>query len=204
MKRNLIFFSFLFWHFVAAGQVVINPIFPDDGMFIVDQLYDVTLVNTSSEIIEGYLTITIEKNGTGTVLKHSTFPMRLSKVQPIFGGSMNWLPQIEYGSNDAATSLRQGGMLPVGNYVFCYSFYSTDNTIDIKSCQEIQIKGMSPPELLEPMNASVISSTPLLVWMPPMLSSPTKGVRYHLKLVELDINQNPELGVKQNFLIPDG
>jgi len=201
MKLNLIFLCFMLLHFVTVGQVVINPDFPEDGLFVVNQLYDVTLVNTSSEIIEGHLSITIVKNGTELVLKHSTFPLQLDNIQPIYGRSMNWSPQIEYGSNEAAESLRQGGMLPVGYYIFCYTFYTANNSVNIKSCQEVQIKGMNPPELLEPMNGSIISSVPLLVWMPPMLSSPIKGVRYHLKLVELGSNQSPELGLKQNFPI---
>lgn len=183
----------------SSSQVLIQPTFQQTEVFSIDQLLQVSLVNSSSQAVEGALDISIESGGQ-MVFRLASPVMRLGVGEMRLADEINWNSRLQYGQNDLASFLRQTGKVYGNNLVFCYHFIENNTTKVLgSSCQEKTLLRFDPPELIFPEDrAKVQSLSPLLTWKPVNVLS-FSPISYQLVLTELKKGQSPVEAIRTNF-----
>jgi hypothetical protein len=184
-----IFLSFL--SPLTAQTVQLMPLQAGNEYFFMDQLWEVTLLNTTPNPIAGTLEIRIEQANTTAIFTATTAPMTLARGTQRLSNAVRASMSRSYASTPLATSLRQTGKLPFGQYNLCYTFRDALGLTLGVWCQEKTIRPLSPPELISPMNSSTIETTqPILMWRAPFPLQ-ADALRYSVRLAEVPTGMNP-------------
>ena len=186
---------------------VVNVTIPasPSGQFFINDLNNISLINTKPSILIGYMVVAIQDKNLSTVF---TIQSPVTQLQPGFtslaSSKLLLSGTMTYGDNSAAVLLKTTGQLPPGQYVFCATFYSTSKQVLGLNCQETQIQLLYPPRLTYPQNGQNIKDLlPVLSWTAPgPLSDP--NVTYHLRLVEVMSGQSTQLAFSINNALIDG
>lgn len=184
---------------VGNGQVLIQPTFQQSEVFSIDQILQVSLVNSTAQSVNGTLDISIESGGQ-LVFRLASPPLQLAAGEMKLADEINWNSRFQYGQNDLASFLSQTGKLYSNNLVFCYHFLENRTNKALGSnCQEKSLMRFDPPQLIFPTDRSEVQSTsPLLTWKPLTLLS-FSPISYQLVLTELKPRQSPAEAVRTNF-----
>ena len=75
---------------IAYGQVIIRPTSLNSPFFKFEQLFQIQLMNTSQEVVEGIIQIRLEDNLSKTIFQITSLPITLGKGQNIQGNAINW------------------------------------------------------------------------------------------------------------------
>ncbi len=97
------------------------------------------------------------------------------------------------------------GMMPEGEYQICLTFENISRQPIILSqniCSNFSIAFANPPQLINPQNNSELERVPSIFnWTP--VVSPTGGVNYELKIVEVLKGQSPTQALQSNIPIAE-
>ena len=179
------------------GQVRFQVVASNEGIYTADRLFQFTLLNTSPVATSGQVTIRLTSLRGELVAQYKSLSTVFNGTESQSGTQLEWLKNTEFGASASATLYREQGVLPYGQYVACYTFFDGKTTTS-PVCAEIYAKPQMPPRLNSPTDKEVIlTTTPLLTWIPPM---PDFGAvfQYNLHLVEQRDGQTCTEALAQN------
>ena len=206
-KIYLLLFCFLLLITNRSFSQVVTVTLPQapDGQFFINDLNNIILINTKSSPLSGYLLITISDGNQVTIF---TLQTPVTQIQPGFNNLASskilLSGTMTYAGTSYALQLKTTGQLLPWQYVFCCTFYSTSGQILGVNCQEREVKTLFPPRLTYPSDGMQIPDLyPALSWTAPgILTNP--NVTYHLRLVQIQSGQSPELAYSINNPLIDG
>lgn len=187
----------------ARAQVVLNMQLPPMGLTIKPQLWNLSLINTSSASmfvrIEMVMTDvrTNQRVLSGTsaliTLPRGAKQVQLSDVMPITYNA---------GSPGYSVDPSPNGFLPTGVFNICYSVLKVVNDGSeqlSEECETIEIEPISPPQLIIPLDEEQVEVThPFFAWIPPSPYNTLNSLLYDWILVEVQSTQSPADAIQQN------
>lgn len=184
----------------SISQAVLMPTIPQVGLVTKTQLWNVSVTYPLGETVYAKLTIHVRDRSNNTLLlsgESSRFQLNTGTILL----SENTLGPINYVFEDV--SLSSSSMLVAGLYQICYVLALEDKkSSEIKECVELDIEGMTPPQLIFPADTSILTSrTPLFSWVPPTPSIIFPNIQYDMVIVEVADGQNPTDAIQKNLPI---
>jgi len=171
-----------------SQQVIVNIQHPPFNQLRIEDLWKLTLVNTSSGTFTVHLKGTLTETQAGLIATGISKTFDLSPGTKIFTAA-NYSeldPDIDYVNRDPRyeeSVIRSGG-LPSGEYEIC--IYVIDNSSGDElgfQCIEQQVMLAAPPSLISPEDGSEVTvRNPTFVWTP-VVGIPR--VQYKFKVVEI-------------------
>lgn len=188
----------------SYSQMIIIPETQSAGIIVKQQLWSVLLNNLSGESKQVVLHITVTDMinsqplmqatsnifslGTGAkrVTYNNLLPMNYSFIAPLF-----------------AADRQLSQPLPVGEYLVCYDLIDAGNakyTQLASECIRVIAEPLSPPQLVQPANETVLNdSRPLLTWTPPAPIHIFTSLSYTIIVSPLYTNQSPQEALQRNI-----
>lgn len=186
------------------GQVLIIPEVPAGGIIMKQQVWSLMINNLSGVIKRASLSVTITDRISSQVLLEAS-----SGLLTINPGAkrINYqdLSPIYYAVSVIGFSdLRQLNQpIPVGEYLLCYRLYEAETRateVLASECIKISAEPLSPPQLIQPENTSVIRETrPVLSWTPPAPVHMFNSLSYDIIVSPLYEKQSPQEALQRNI-----
>jgi hypothetical protein len=187
----------------AHAQVVLNLQLPPMGLTIKPQLWNLSLVNTSSQDMQVRIEMVMtdvnnnQRVLTGTsrviLLPKGIKQLQVNDVMPITYNS---------GSPGYAVDPSPQGFLPVGLFNICYTVIKLESDAADRlgeECETIEIEPISPPQLVMPLDEEPVDITrPFFAWIPPSPYNTLNSLLYDWILVEVQATQSPADAIQQN------
>jgi len=188
----------------AQQQVIVNIQHPPFNQLKVEDMWKLTLINTSSNIYTVYLTGTLTESQAGLIATGLSTTFDLPPGTKVFTAA-NYKqldPSIKYVNPDRKyeeSVIRTGGF-PSGEYEICISVIQSRDKQELGSqCIQQSVLMVSPPILISPENGEEIKiKNPNFLWTP---VTGVKDVQYKFKLVEVFPGQSPYEAMKSNNLL---
>lgn len=204
MRNCILIISFLFAGFSSTGQLVVNTQFPVSGLVQKGQLWNIVVTNVTQNNLNLYISMNVQEVQTGDqILNASSAPFLLPPGTMALNDAK--LMPVQYHQTGAAWgagNLEQTGLLPPGNFLVCYSFFSDE--IPFKTeCFPIVVQALSPPQLILPEdNASITDIDQVIFsWTAPTPSGLFYDLSYNLTVVEKSEIQSPSDAIQMNIPI---
>ena len=191
---------YLFVSTVYSQDIVtVNIQQPPLNQLRIEHLWQVTLSNTSTDVLNVYLYGTLTEQKNGTVLTATTSSINLSpglkkinvhELEPI---------SVDYPNSDSKyrEALIRTGNFPSGEYEICvYVRYKSNNNNCGSDCIQHSIEIIPAPMLISPNDSENVVIRPLFTWMQAVI--PGLDIRYKIKIVEIKNKQSPETAMKKN------
>lgn len=208
MKKIIIFFLIVSG-LAAQGQLVVNLQTPPAGFTYKPQLWNMLLTNTGSTPVTLHIEVTLTVAGTAQqvmsgvtnvfILAPGTRQLDASVLSPI---------QYNLLSNAYAMDANPYGLLPMGHFDACFSFFkhASDNAEELsQQCEEIDIEPLGPPQLVYPYDQTGIDITnPQFSWLPPIPMNLFNNLTYDLDLVQINTGQSAADAIQQNIPLYQG
>lgn len=184
----------------AQGKVTVTLKTPPPGQFHVEDMWKVTVSNTSKEtyVVYFYGTLTEKKAG---MIANATTDVKSIKpgVTNLKASDFPKQPDVSYSGDPKYKDalIKTGSLLP-GEYTYCiYAKLKKDNQEMGSDCIDQIIEETGMISLTLPNNEDEISpNTPVVFsWMS---SNPKPGVKYLIKVVELTEGQSPIVAFEKN------
>lgn len=190
----------------AKSQLVANLQLPPVALTLKNQLWSMTLVNTTGQNLRLKVNVTLtDPANNATVmtavtaefnLAPGTRQMQQNDFMPIVYNVVNANYNIDNNPN---------GFLPIGNFDICYQFIKiiNDYTENLaEECEALEIEPLSPPLLVFPEDeAEIETPRPVFNWIPPAPTTLFSNLSYDLRLVEVSGIQTPSDAIQQNSAI---
>jgi hypothetical protein len=185
----LTFMVFLISVFTNAQGVIVKLKQPPPNQWNVEDMWQLTLTNTSQDSYNVYLYGTVEEAGAGMIFEGTSNPFELLPYfsGPVYPGDLEPIDEI-YTNDDYEEILLKTGTLPEGTYTICiYVMNNYEPNEELGSDCIIQpILHPSPPELIFPVDETIIEEDlPVFVWLPPMPLPLGDMITYHLCIMEI-------------------
>ena len=187
-----------------AQQVIINIQHPPFNQLKIEDIWKLTLVNTSQSTYTVYLSGTLTESQAGLIATGLSAEFELPPGTKIFTAAnyRQLNPSIKYVNPDRRyeeSVIRTGGF-PSGDYEICVSVIQSRDKQELGSqCIQQSVLMVSPPVLISPENGGEIKvRNPNFLWTPVV---GVRGVEYKFKLVEMYRGQSPEEAMKSNNLL---
>jgi len=190
----LTFTVFLTTIFTNAQTVIVVLKIPPPNQWQVEDLWQLTLTNTSQESYNVYLYGTVEEAAAGLIVEGTSaaFELPANFSGPVNPGDLD-PADVGYTNGDYEEIIMKTGTLPEGTYTICIYVkdYETNEELG-HDCIILPILHPSPPELISPIDETIIEEgLPVFVWMPPMPIPPGDMITYHLTIMEILNGQTP-------------
>ena len=197
----------LFWLLLLIGaittakaQVLINLQLPPSGMVVKNQLWNLSLVNTSNSPLNIQIQVVLtELAGNRCILTGTSKTITLSKgIKQIQAAEV--MP-VNY---NAGTGYNAGpdGFLPVGQFSACFTVVGliNDGTERLaEECTTLEVEPISPPQLVMPADSAAVEEPrPLFTWLPPAPYTLFNNLLYDWVLVEVQATQSAADAIQQN------
>jgi len=199
----LIISLFLITRSLFAQGIVVNIQHPPFNQLKIEDMWKITLSNTSSTVLKVILKGTLIEAQAGLIANGTSKTFELPPGRKIFTGAnfKELDPEINYVNKDSRfkESVTRTGGLPGGEYEICISVIESTSGVQLGlDCIQQSVLSAAPPSLISPENGSRISlKHPDFIWLPTVIS----GVRvsYVFKMVERFGSQSmPEVIEKNN------
>jgi len=187
---------------LLSQQVIVNIQHPPFNQLKIEDLWKLTLVNTSSNTFTVHLKGTLTESQAGLIATGISKTFDLPPGTKIFTAANHQElgPDIDYVNKDPRyeeSVIRTGG-LPSGEYEICVSVIekSTGDELGL-DCIQQSVLLAAPPSLVSPEDESEISTKhPDFIWLPTVIT----GVRisYIFKLVERFRSQSVQEAIERN------
>jgi hypothetical protein len=196
LNSCLIAFGFLFLicpNFDQA-QVIVTLFQPPPNQWNVADLWNLSLTNPTSTSHQIFLYGTVESDNDGVIFSGTSAEFNLAAN---FSGRIpvqNLEPaDVGYANGEYEETVRRTGMLPEGTYTICITVKEVISDKELgKTCIKQPIMHPSPPQLVSPIDESIVKeSLPSFVWIPPAPLTGVGNVLYTLRIVELLDGQVP-------------
>lgn len=189
--------------FSADAQVVTNLQVPPLGLVIRPQLWNLSLINTSGEVMD--VKVQVEMTDVSTGLRVFTGTSRLFNLPR---GAKQLLPgdvmPVSYDAGNPGYPVDPGpdGFLPIGVFNICYSVIKVNSDAPeqlTEDCLTMEVEPLSPPQLIIPSDSEHVEFTrPFFAWMPPMPVNSLSATLYDWILVEVQPTQSAADAIQQN------
>ncbi len=200
------FCLFLFLIFVVPcnnlifAQVAVNIEIPPPFRFKIEDLWKITLSNSSSSE-NVYLYGTIESLDKGTLLaeaRSSVFNLPAG-VKRITASEITPVDLTKH-TNEVEETIEKIGTLPNGEYLMCIYVFSVEtNEIIGSTCLDVSVLSLTQPELLSPQDEEIVLDIfPAFNWFPAVPLPVGSDVSYELIIVEIMERQTPEYALISN------
>jgi len=204
MKKIILSGCLMIGILLARGQVVINVQLPAMGLVMKSQLWNLTIINTSSSDIQAQVSVLFtnvannQKVFSGTskliTLSRGAKQVTYNDVLPVTYNILNTGYNV-----DAA----QEGFLPIGTFDVCYQVIriNTDFSETLgEQCETVDIDPISPPQLVSPYDSERVEITrPLFTWLPPSPYNLFNNLQYDYTLVQVLNTQSAADAIQQNI-----
>jgi len=184
------------------AQVHIQPSLPTVGLVQKNQLWNLLLINGTTQPLSGRLELILRDRQTGTeMLSATTTIFTLSK------GSMqvstNLLNPIQYNYTGIDLNSSINNLLSVGTYTACYSFvkqYTDKQESMAEECVSFDVEPLSPPMLMSPADSSKLDIQPAqFTWLPPTPVEMSKHLSYDILITEIKPGQKANEALQENI-----
>ncbi|MCX6244856.1 MAG: hypothetical protein NTU98_09140 [Bacteroidetes bacterium] len=194
-------FLLLFSSGIRAQQVIVTYQQPPPNQWNAEDLWALSLTNTTDQTLLVYLHGTVQETTDGLVFEgtsaqfvlapHYSGRIESTKLQPV---------DVGYANSAYEEMVLRTGTLPEGLYEICITVHDANTDEEIgKACIFQPIAHTSPPELLTPVNESHVDEPlPVFLWLPVTPLSPGALVTYSIKIIELMDGQVPIEAVESN------
>lgn len=202
MRKILIIgFIFLLAGFPAAAQVYIQTTLPTVGLVQKTQLWNLVLINGTPAPIEGKITLALRNRQNGVELLNAT-TSRFTLTKGSMPVNVNNLNPIQYNYIGMAADASFNGLLPVGAYTACYSFWRLNGEkmeLLNEECVAFDVEPLSPPMLLFPADSADLDIQPAqFTWTPPTPAAMMGRLQYDIQITEILPGQKPAEAIQQN------
>jgi len=188
---------------VTAGpaQVLINLQLPPSGVTIKSQLWNFSLVNTSTTTYDIQVEVTLtDMSNNQRVLAGTSKLIQLPRGARVIKPS-DVLP-VTYNVTGPGVDASPDGFLPVGHFMTCFSVLRINSDLSerlAEECESIEVEPISPPILVNPSDSDQVElSHPLFTWIPPTPFTLFTNLRYNWTLVEVADLQTGATAIQQN------
>src|SRR4030095_6412856 len=189
-----ILYIFLFFTGISSSQVQVFLQQPPPNQFHIEDMWRLTLLNTTSSSYSVYMIGKATETTLGDVLTATTKPFTLPPgLKTIVSSELGGV-DVDYQNEKIKEIIKNAGTIPSGNYTICVTVYSfPDNTqLGIKCTIPQDVVNMTIPVLVAPINKSTVSEEfPVFTWMPPSPVKASQNIAYTLKIVEILPRQTP-------------
>lgn len=183
----------------GQAQLIIRPAVPRLGIIQKSQLWNLLVINTLPGEAEISISLVLQDRQTGyTLMTAQSGNIKLAK------GSKQLNEQavfpVQYRYETIFNNNNQQALLPVGNYLACYSVISTAKQESVaQECVAIDVAPLSPPQLMYPANGSqIVERSPQLSWIPPTPAILFSQLRYDVAVTEVYPGQSPAEAIQRN------
>ncbi|MFT3981138.1 MAG: hypothetical protein QM687_11755 [Ferruginibacter sp.] len=189
---------------LGKAQVNVNVQMPPAGLVQKEQLWDLVLVNNSSDMLDITLQLNLQEASTGqVVLTGTTGNLLLGKGAKMIKAANLQPITYTYNLPDFARSF-----MPMGSYIVSYQVIDAGGRKDVPIAEErlrINIDPLSPPLLSSPADKSVIETPyPQFTWMPPTPFDMFTSLSYDLLVTEVLEGQSSTEAIQYNTPIYTG
>lgn len=205
MRKHILFaILFLISSFGASAQISLAVHQPPTGIITKEQLWNITLVNSSQAAQTVVVSISLfDQLENRQLLAVTSRPIvfnkgvRVLRAQEI--GPFDYI----YFSSEFSNNRIPEGFLPIGNYRACYSVLSDPKNpaaLLAEDCISIEVSPLSPPQLNMPSDTAVVETAyPQFTWLPPMPLTLFSDLNYDLILTEVLKGQSPLSAIQENL-----
>jgi hypothetical protein len=199
------------WCHSGFGQFSVSMQAPPAGLVQQGGLWNMALINSGSSTLEVTISLNLVDNSTNQpVLTATTRPVLLTRgvrqLKP-----MDISPVTYSNLSPAFARLGTGnGLLPVGNYRACYTFYTFYGERHLEAvlaeeCIPVEVQPLSPPQLSLPGDTTTIETPyPQFSWLPPVPMNLFSDLNYDLLVTEVQAGQSPQSAIQENVPIYSG
>lgn len=167
--------------------------------FMVDNLYQISIINTSNQTISGRIRGVILDRSQREIAEIYSSPLSIEAGNSVTGKQIPWQGVPRFGRFLASQQLQETGQLIPGNYTICYQVINNQGVGLVNNCLEQRVRPSGPPELVYPANREQVEiPNPSLTWRGPLPMPLGAEIEYRIKLVEMRKGQKPERAVVQN------
>ncbi|OGU66089.1 MAG: hypothetical protein A2W30_10540 [Ignavibacteria bacterium RBG_16_36_9] len=187
---------------LLAQEVIVNIQHPPFNELKIEDMWKITLINTSSNSLTVNLKGTLTEAQAGLIATGESRIFELPPGRKIFTGAnyQELDPDIKYVNKDShyQESITRTGGLPTGEYEIClYVIESTSGDQLGFDCIQQSVLSGAPPTLISPEDGSEISlKHPDFIWLPTVVSAPR--VNYVFKMVERFGSQSVQEAIEKN------
>jgi hypothetical protein len=205
LKKSLLLFLVSLSVFLAAeGQLTLVLQTPPVGVMQKVQLWNMALINTSSNAVGVSVQLTLidvrngqavmtgvsrpvfANRGTTAVTAKDIYPVQYTYLSPLF------------------TDRDPNGFLPVGNYKACYTVGLLGGghhaSILAEECVPVEVQPLSPPQLISPTDTATVGTAYLqFSWIPPAPINLFSNLTYDMILVEVQPGQGANDAIQKNI-----
>lgn len=191
----------------SSAQVITKLQLPPVGLSLKSQLWNLSLINTSNEVLDVRLELVVSNASTNQkILSGTTRVINLPKGLRML--TANGVAPVTYNvlSPEYNFNVAQEGFIPVGTYNVCYTLvaFRGDAGGDRigEECETIDVQPISPPLLISPSDSEYVEiNRPLFTWLPPSPSNLFNGLAYDFTLAEVQSTQSGADAIQQNIPI---
>jgi hypothetical protein len=205
-KRGFLFLLLLGSGLFIKAQVLINLQLPPSGLTVKNQLWNFSLINTSTTAINVKVEIIFQDASNNQQVFTGTSKM-ISLDKGIKQVQYSDVLPVVYTVNNSSYGVDASpdGFLPIGVFSVCFNViqYYSDYTSNIaQECETIEIEPISPPILVTPADSERVELTrPFFTWTPPIPFNLFSNLQYDWVLVEVQGTQTAAVALQQNFPI---
>jgi hypothetical protein len=184
-----------------VAQVSLQTTVPAVGLIQKNQLWNLTLVNSSTRHFDCRLQLLIRDRSTGQEIITATtgqFVLAPGAKQL----NANLLAPVQYNYLSAFAGNQLQALLPVGTYTACYTL-TADNIKEnnlAEECVQFDAEPLSPPMLNFPADSAQLESAPAqFIWLPPMPTAMFERLQYDILVTEVKDGQKAEEAIEANL-----
>jgi hypothetical protein len=185
----------------GRGQVLINLQLPPSGVMVKSQLWNFSLINTSTTVYDIQVEVTLTDVATNQrILTGTSRLIQLPRGAKVIKPSD--VTPVTYNVTGPGVDASPDGFLPIGRFMTCFSVLRVNSDVSerlAEECETIEVEPVSPPMLVLPADSDHIEQDrPLFTWIPPTPFTFFANLRYNLTLVEVAAMQTGATALQQN------
>ncbi len=185
----------------TRAQVSLQATVPTVGLIQKNQLWNLTLINSSNRNFDCRLQLAIRDRSTGQeVITATTGQFILAAGAKQLNA--NLLAPIQYNYLNAFAGNQLQALLPVGTYIACYTL-TADNIKEnnlAEECVQFDAEPLSPPMLSFPADSTQLENVPgQFTWLPPMPAAMFDRLRYDIIVAEVKEGQKAAEAIEANL-----
>jgi hypothetical protein len=184
----------------AIAQISIQPILPLAGMVQKNNLWNIAVINTSSDTYNNCrIELTLRDRASGLeVITATTGLFQLGAGAKQLNTA--FLMPIQYNYFSSAVTNRTDDFIPIGNYTACYRLTINGKVPVAEECVAFDVEPLSPPMLITPADSAVLEVAPSqFTWIPPAPLNLFSRLDYEVVITEIQPGQKAEEAMQQNL-----
>jgi len=202
MKMRRLFLSIILTAMMLSASAQVNIQFiPEIQGRNIDGLFNARIYSATAKRNVS-LTITVSERKKGRVLTIKTPAFSINPGSSNIPASAVRPARLQFANNNFSSQIQQSGMLPEGDYEYCFILTPEQGGLDPESpaeqCYSAEVTPLSPINLTEPANQDKIClPRPMFSWQPSFPS--INGSAYQLILTEVKEKQSATEAINYNL-----